>query len=180
MTKSLASDISNGKCNEEIRSRIAMAKTAFLRKRELLTKGLTLTTKKKIVKTIIWSVALYAAETWTIGASDKKALEAFEMWIWRIMQKISWKDMLSNEEVLDRIQERRTIMPTILRRKKNWIGHILRGNEVLRNIIEGQIEGKRGKGRPSNGMLDKLIQDGGYSAMKERSRDRMQWKHWTP
>jgi len=168
---------SNARCTNEIRCRIGMAKTAFLRKRELLTNGLTLATKKKIIKAIIWSVALYAAETWTIGVKDTKALEAFEMWIWRIVQKISWKDKLTNEEVLSRIHERRSIMNIIIKRKKNWIGHIIRGNELLQNVIEGQIEGKRERGRPRNGMLDKVIGNS-YANMKKNTGNRVQWRRW--
>ena len=58
----------DAKCDLELRDRIAVAKEAFSKRRELLTKGLSLATKKKIIKTLIWSVALYGAETWTLKA----------------------------------------------------------------------------------------------------------------
>jgi len=61
-----------------------------------------------------WSVALYAAQTWTLTQTDRR-LEAFEMWIWRRMEKISysWLDKVTNEEVLRRINEDRQILNSI-------------------------------------------------------------------
>ena len=49
----------------------------------MLTGKLDLKLKKRLVKSLIWSVVLYGAETWTMKAADKKRLESFEMWIWR-------------------------------------------------------------------------------------------------
>ena len=58
---------------------------------------------------------------------DVRRLNAFEMWIWRRMEKVSWKDKVSNEEVLVRIGEK--LIDTITERKKRWIGHVLRGRD---------------------------------------------------
>jgi len=77
-------------------------------------------------------VALYAAETWTYKKEDIQRLEAFEMWVWRRMEKISWQDMKTNEGVLQLVQEKRSLMDVIWRRKKHWIGHILRGESLLK------------------------------------------------
>jgi hypothetical protein len=59
------------------------------------------------------------------------------------MEKISWTDRVRNEEVLHRVKEERNILPTVKRRKANWIGHILRRNCLLKHVIEGKIEGRR-------------------------------------
>jgi hypothetical protein len=67
----------------EIKSRIAMAKAAFNKKRALFPSMLDLKLKKKLVKCYIWSIDLYVVETWTICAIDQKHLEGFEMWCWR-------------------------------------------------------------------------------------------------
>jgi len=74
------------------RSRNAMTKAAFNKKRALLTSTLDLELRKKLVKCYIWSIALYGAETWTLRAADQKHLENFEMQCWRRMEKISWTD----------------------------------------------------------------------------------------
>ncbi len=166
---------SDGRCSEEIRTRIAMAKNAFTKRKELLTKGLDIQTKKNIVKTIIWSIALYGSETWTLREKEIHNLEAFEMWIWRRMEKINWQDHITNEEVLQRIAEPRRLMAVIQGRKKKWIGHILRGKGIIATIIEGKLPNNRSKGRPRKGMLDGII-DGTYADMKEQARNRTQWR----
>ena len=68
-----------------------------------------------------------------------KYLESFEMWCWRKMEKIKWSEKVTNEQVLDRIGENRTLLNNILRRKANWIGHFLRRNCLLHDAIEGQM-----------------------------------------
>ena len=73
----------DGRCNVEIRSRIAMAKAAFSRRKELLTKNMSRNVKKKIVKAVIWSVLLYGSETWMVNTGMLQRVEAFEMWPWK-------------------------------------------------------------------------------------------------
>src|SRR6218665_2012041 len=116
-----------------------MAKNAFNQRKELLRKNLNKYIKKRIIKATIWSVALYAAETWTYRKEDIRRLEAFEMCVWRKMEKISWRDMKTNEEGLQMVglQEERSLMDGVWIRKKNWICHILRGESLLREVIEG-------------------------------------------
>jgi len=52
--------------------------------------------KKRTVKRTVQSVTLYGAETWTMTKADRERLEAFEMWVWRRMEKISWADKVTN------------------------------------------------------------------------------------
>jgi hypothetical protein len=68
------------RCTREIKSRIAMAKAAFNKKKKLFTSKLELNLRKKLVKCYIWSIALYGAETWILRKVDQKCLESFEMW----------------------------------------------------------------------------------------------------
>jgi len=51
---------------------------------------------------MIWSITLYGAETWTMRKEDVKRIEAFEMWIWKRMERICWREHKTNEEVLKR------------------------------------------------------------------------------
>jgi hypothetical protein len=93
----LGSMITNdARCTRELKSRIAMAKAAFNKKKTLFTSKLDLYLRKKQVKCYIWSIALYGAETWTPRKIDQKYLESFEMWCWRRMEKISWTDRVRN------------------------------------------------------------------------------------
>ena len=63
---------------------------------------------------------------------DAKWIQAFEMWIWRRMERISWTEHRTNEEVLKKVEERRSLMDIIKTRQKNWIAHILRDNSLYR------------------------------------------------
>ena len=67
-------------------------------------------------------------------------LESFEMWCWRWMEKNSWTDHVRNKEVLLRVNEQRDILHEIRKQKANWIGHILRRNCLLKQVIEGKIK----------------------------------------
>ena len=63
------------------------------------------------------------------------------MWCWRRMENIKWSEKVTNEKVLERIGGKRTLLNTILSRKVNWIGHILRGNCLLHNVPQWHQEG---------------------------------------
>jgi hypothetical protein len=118
-----------------------MAKAEFQKRRAPFTSTLDVKLRKKLVKCNIWSLAFYGAETWTLRAVDQKHLESFKMWCWRRMEKISWTDHVINEEVLLRVKEQRNILHEISKRKAKWIGHILRRNCLLQQVIEGKIKG---------------------------------------
>jgi hypothetical protein len=128
---------SDGRCTREIKSRIAMAKAAFSKKKTLFTSKLDLNLRKKLIKCYIWSMALYGAETWTLQAADQKYLESFEMWCWRRT------DHVRNEGMLLIVNEQRNILHEIRKRKANWIGHILRRNCLLKQAIEGDGSSKK-------------------------------------
>ena len=59
-----------------------------------------------------------------------------EMWIWKRMEKISWVDKISNEEVLQRANETKTMLDT-LRKRNMWLGHVLKHESLLHDIFEG-------------------------------------------
>ena len=80
------------RCDVEIETRIGMAKDAFNKRRELLSQRMDRKLKKKIIKAVVWSVALYGSETWTMRKDEIDRLQAFEMWIWRRMEKINWTE----------------------------------------------------------------------------------------
>ena len=169
----------DGRCIEDVKQRIGMAKDAFNKRRELLTRSMSKGLKKRMIKTLVWPVALYGSETWAMKKEVMDRLEAFEMWIWRRMEKISWKDLKTNDEVLLLVGEERNLVKTIEKRKKNWIGHIVRGNGLLKLVLEGRMEGKRPRGRPRIGMIDEL-KEGSYVNMKRRAEDREKWRVWMP
>jgi hypothetical protein len=93
------------------------------------------------------------------------------------MEKISWTDRVRNEEVLHRVKEERNIIHTIKRRKANWIGHILRRNCLLKHVIEGKLEGRKGiRGRRRKQLLDDLKEKRRYWKLKEEALDHYLWR----
>jgi hypothetical protein len=137
--------------------------------------------RKKLVKCYIWSMALYGAETWTLRAADQKYLETFEMWCWGRMEKFSWTDHVRNEEILLRVNEQRNILHEIRKWKANWIGHILRRDCLLKEVIEGKIKGEmevtRKRGRRRKKLLDDRKVERQHSHLKEESLDRTVWRN---
>ncbi|KAJ4428715.1 hypothetical protein ANN_25708 [Periplaneta americana] len=81
------------------------------------------------------SVVLYGAETWTLRLSEEKRIEAFEMWIWRRMERVKWTDRIRDETVLERVGEERMMLKPIRKRKRNWLGHWLRRNCLLKDAL---------------------------------------------
>ena len=71
---------------------ITTAKEAFNRKRSIFCWPLEKELRKRLVKCFMWSVVLYGAETCTLRRNDQKQLEAFEMWVWRRMERVKWRD----------------------------------------------------------------------------------------
>ena len=173
-------DTSDGYCETEIRKRIAKAKASFTENELLLTSNTNLQLRKRYIKTVVWSNALYAAETWTLTSADIKRLEAFEMWCWRCMLKINWMDRVTNEEVLTLAQDSRTIISVIRERQKKWIGHIIRGNTLLKTAIEGHYIGKPKRGRKRTMFLTFLKNGQSYDVLKRRADNREEWRSWTP
>jgi len=112
----------DGYATKDIRARIAMGKTLFMDKKKMLTGKLKCEQKKQIIKSTVWNVALYAAETWTLTKANKQLLNAFEMWTWRRMLKISWTEKVTNEEVLVCANEARSILNPIWCRSIDGFG----------------------------------------------------------
>jgi hypothetical protein len=82
----------------------------------------------------------------------------------------------TNEQVLDRIGEKRTLLNNILRRKSNWIGQILRRNCLLYDATEGQMTEVKGVGRRRTQLLEDLGNRRRYWELKEEAKDRKRWR----
>jgi hypothetical protein len=164
----------------EIRSRIAMAKTASSKKKALFSSKRDLNLRKKLVKCYTWNITLLGAETWTLREVEHKYLESFQMWCWRRVEKNIWTDRVRNEEVLHRVRAERNILHTVKRRKAIWKGHILRRNCFLKYVIEGKVERriemKVRQGRRRKQLLDDRKKTRGCCILKQQALDRTLWR----
>ena len=172
---------SDGRCDGEIKKRIAEAKNAFNKMRNFLTnKNISKQIRKRGVKTFVWSVMTYGAEAWTISNTMEKRIEAFEMWCWRRMQKIAWTERKSNVEVLQSINTERELIKIIRTRQMSFLGHVMRRGELENLSLTGKIEGKRARGRQRDTFMKSLarILDGNWTtgSLLQATTDRKRWQ----
>ena len=92
------------------------------------------------------------------------------------MEKIKWSEKVTNEQILERKGEKRTLLNNILRRKANCIGHILTRNCLLHDGIEGQMTEVKGAGRGRTQLLDDLRNRRRYWELNVEAEDRKRWK----
>ena len=94
----------DGGCSQEMRHRLAMARSAMTNMSKIWAGGgITRTTKVRLVQALIFPIALYASETWTLNKADRNRIAAFEMWCWRRMFRIPWTMRRTNASILEEI-----------------------------------------------------------------------------
>ena len=106
--------------------------------------------KIRILQCYVFSVLYYGVEAWTLTAATEAKLEAFEMWLYRRMLRVSWTQRVTNEEILRRMGKAKEVLATVKRRKLQYLGHIMRHEERYQLpicILQGKILGARGRGR---------------------------------
>ncbi|KAH1028575.1 hypothetical protein HUJ05_001920 [Dendroctonus ponderosae] len=143
---------------EEVLSRIEQARRTFNHMKNFLFKRyLDLGLRIRMLRCYVFPI-LYGCASWTINPSLQKRIAAFEMDLYRTILHIALIERVRNTEVLNRIQKNKELMLTIKERKLRYIGHIVRSDEdeILRLIIEEQIQGKGTIGRRKNSCLKDL------------------------
>ena len=176
---------SEGRCNEDIKRKIVLAKKAFNKIRNLVTNSkISMEIRKRFIKCYVWSVLLYGCETWTMSTTDEKKIEAVEMWCHRRMLKLSWTERKTNEEVLQMASAERNMIATIRSRQMRFLGHIMRRGELEDLSITGKLDGKRPRGRPRFTYIEKIRkliknedhQDISANKILQSTRDQTYWK----
>ena len=166
-------------CSYEIRARLGAARSAF---RSLTTvwknRAPNKTIKLKMLKTIVWPVAVYSCESWTLRVPDSKRLQAFEMSCYRRMLKISWTEHRTNDSVLNEMGTERQILETVKRRKLQYFGHVVRAQNLCTHILQGFVEGKRSRGRQRRRWIDGVKRwiSGTAEECTKLARDREGWR----
>lgn len=121
-------------------------------------RSVTKETKIRLVRSLVFSIATYGAETWTIKMNMRKRIDAFEMWCWRRMLRVSWTEHRTNQSVADEIQIPDQLSKIINRSILKYYGHISRRDDdnLERLIIQGKMEGKRPRGRSPRRWTDQV------------------------
>ncbi|KAG1701269.1 Blood vessel epicardial substance-A [Nymphon striatum] len=128
---------------------------------------------------LVFSIASYGSECWVLKTSDKKKIDAFEIWCYRRLLRISWTERKTNEWVLDKIGNPESLRTKLSRRKMSFVGHIFRSNDIDKELLMGTVYGNGGRGRSKTRLSDNIKEIGGgrsFVALYEMAQDRDAWR----
>ena len=161
---------------KEIRRRLGMAsrKLGSLKK---VWKGNDDKTKLKFLRSLIFPIATYGSETWSISKEAEKKINAFEFKCYRKILRIPWTAKRTNASILNHFGNipEHWLQNTIVRQKMKFFGHIKRHQSLEKQIYEGIVPGKRGRGRPkrrwSQDITDRLQTTVAEAGRRAQDRD---------
>ena len=113
----------------------------------LKSRDITLPTKVRLVKAMVFTVVMYGCESWTIKKAERWRIDAFELWCWRRLLRVPWTARRSNQSILKEISPRCTLEGLMLKLKLQYFGHLMwRADSLEKTLMLGKIEGRRRKG----------------------------------
>ena len=104
-------------------------------------------TKVHLVKAVVFPVVMYGCESWAIKKAECRRIDAFELWYWRRLLRVTWTVRRSNQSVLKEISSEYALEGLILKLKLQYFGHLMRKVDSLeKTLMLGKIEGRRRRG----------------------------------
>ena len=120
----------------------------------LKSRDITLT-KVRLVKAMVFPVVMYRCESWTVKKAEPQRTDAFELWCWRRLLRISWMARRSNQSILKEISPGCSLEGLMLRLKLQYFGYLMRRVKSLeKTLILGRIGSRRRRGRQRMRWLD--------------------------
>ena len=112
------------------------------------------------MKVLVWTTLNYGAEGWTLKAEERKKIMSAEMWFYQRLLNLTWRDKRTYVSILEQLNVKRELFGNIVKRKLTFLGYTIRSknNRLVPDIIEGKIEGRRGRGRPRICYMDNVRQ----------------------
>ena len=121
----------------------------------LKSRDITLPTKVRLVKAIVFPVVMYGCESWTVKKAKRREIDASELWYWRRLLRVPWTATRSNQSILKKISPGCSLEGLMLKLKLQYFGHLMqRVDSLKKTLMLGGIGGRRRRGRQRMRWLD--------------------------
>ena len=138
----------DGDSSHEIKRHLLLGRKVMTNLDNILkSRDVTLPTKIRLIKAIVFPVVMYGCESWTIKKAEHRRIDAFELWCWRRLLRVTWPARRSNHSILKEISPGCSLEGLMLKLKLQYFGHLMRrADSFEKTLMLGKIGGRRIRG----------------------------------